>query len=818
MENTNKPSQQPFYPLLPVIDTLVMPSCESVLIVGRPKSLSALNQAIQNDNKIVIVTQKNSKPQPEIDDIQTFGVLAHIERVNPSEKGETQILVKGLEKVAIVGFLKTDPYIEVSVVKSEEILYDDAETTALVHHIAGELKRAINMGKSLDLNFMISVLYINNAYSFSYQVLSVLDLKLNDKYKIYVEPDLKKRLVLISERLADEIKVLEIEQNISKKTSEKIDDSMRENILREKMKAIEEELGGKSPEKPSKDIREKMKIAKLPPEIEEKISKEIKRLEQMSQFNPEASSLRSYIETVIELPWSIRSTQNIDIELARSILDEDHYGLKKVKDRIIEYLAVLKLHSQNKDSSAPTEETDKVKKKKATPIRQDIVIRDEKQPNILCFVGPPGVGKTSLGKSIARSLNTKFVKVSLGGVRDEAEIRGHRRTYVGSMPGRFIKAIKQVGVKNPVFMLDEIDKIGNDYRGDPASALLELLDPEQNGSFEDHYLELPFDMSEVFFITTANQLDTIPPALLDRLEVIHFAGYTEDEKYNIAEKYVVEKQMKAHALKEGQIILPEDTVRILIQKYTREAGVRNLEREIANLCRKVATAIVEKKAEQITVNPTDIKNYLGLPRYSNQSVEDDDYIGICTGLAWTQSGGDILFIEVTTMPGKGAMTITGNLGNVMKESCQAAISYVRSHYVNFDLPKDLFGKIDIHVHVPEGATPKDGPSAGAAITTALVSALTKKPVDKYLAMTGEITLRGRVTEIGGVKEKVLAAHRAGIKRLILPFENKKDYEEDVPENVKAQIQFSFAKRIDEVLDIALVKSSSKTNKAKNSNK
>lgn len=804
MENSNISSNQSIYPLLPVMDTVVLPSCESVLIVGRQKSLAALNQAIQKDNKLVIVTQRTAKDSPDISDLFGFGVVAQVERVNPGDKGETQLLVKGLEKVALLDMTKKEPYIEVLVKKSEEVLYDDAETQALVHHIAGELKRAINMGKTLDLNFMINVLYINNAYTFSYQVLSVLEMKLAERLRIFQEPDLKRRLVEVSEKIADEIKILEIEQNISKKTSEKIDDNMRETILREKMKTIEEELGSKSSDKPDRDLREKMKAAKLPKEVEEKINKELKRLEQMSQFNPESSSLRSYIETVVELPWSNRSPQNIDIKHARGILDEDHFGLKKVKERIIEYLAVLKLHSQSQNVQSVTEESEKVKKKKATPIRQDIVIRDEKQPNILCFVGPPGVGKTSLGKSIARALNTKFVKVALGGVRDEAEIRGHRRTYVGSMPGRFIKAIKQAGVKNPVFMLDEIDKIGNDYRGDPASALLELLDPEQNNSFEDHYLELPFDMSEVFFITTANQLDTIPPALLDRLEIIHFAGYTEEEKANIAKKYIVPKQMKSHAVKDEDISISDDAVRSIIRTYTREAGVRNMEREIANLCRKIATFVVEKTPYERVILSQHLQKLLGVPRFMNQVIEDTNYIGISTGLAWTQSGGDILFIEVTTMPGKGNLTLTGNLGEVMKESCQAALSYVRSHYEDFGLAKDLFSKIDIHVHVPEGATPKDGPSAGAAITTALVSALTRKPVDKYLAMTGEITLRGRVTEIGGVKEKVLAAHRAGIKRILLPFENKKDYDEDVPDNVKAGIEFSFVQRIEDVLEKALL--------------
>jgi ATP-dependent Lon protease len=615
-----------------------MPSCESILIVGRAKSLAALQHSIQKDNKIVIATQRNSKDQPGLEDLNPVGVIATIERVNPGERGETQIMVKGLEKVVLEKLITFEPYLQVQVQKVTEVISDDNETQALVHHIAGELKRAINMGKTLDLNFMINVLYINNAYTFSYQVLSVLELRLGDRYKIFQENDLKTRLLKISERLADEIKILEIEQNISKKTSEKIDDTMRENILREKMKTIEEELGGTktSGDKNTKDLRDKLKAANMPKEIEEKVEKELKRLEQMSQFNPESSSVRSYIETVVELPWSIRSPQNIDIVNARKVLDEDHYGLPKVKERILEYLAVLKLHAQQADLTDSPEiqqEKEKVKKKKATPIHQDIVSSKEKQPNILCFVGPPGVGKTSIGRSISKALSTKFVKVSLGGVRDEAEIRGHRRTYVGSMPGRFIKAIKQAGVKNPVFMLDEIDKIGNDYRGDPASALLELLDPEQNGSFEDHYLELPFDMSEVFFITTANQLDTIPPALLDRLEVIHFAGYTEDEKYNIAKKYLVPKQLEAAALADEQVTLPENTIREIIRKYTREAGVRNIEREIANMFRKVAAKIVEGIPYNTIVPVEEVPKYLGVPKYLNQMVEDVDYVGISTGLA-----------------------------------------------------------------------------------------------------------------------------------------------------------------------------------------
>jgi ATP-dependent Lon protease len=811
MQIQQTPSQHDIYPLLPVLDTVVMPSCESVLIVGRKRSLAALQIASTADNRIVIATQRTSKEQPELEDLYTMGVIASIDRVSQNDKGETQILVKGVEKVQISAITKTDPYLEVSAQKVQEILYDDPEVQALVHHIATELKKAINLGKTLDLNFLINVLYVNNAYTFSYQVLSTLEMKLAERQRIFQETDLKKRLTMISEALDKEIKVLEIEYNLTKKTHEKLDDTMRENILREKMKTIEEELGGREGSHSSelRELKEKLKKAQMPKEIEEKVMKEVKRLESMSQFNPESSSLRSYIETVAELPWNVRSPQNIDIAFAQKILDEDHYGLKKVKERILEYLSVLKLHAQTLELSAKNDQDDseddqKVRKKKATPLRQRTTPK-EKQPNILCFVGPPGVGKTSIGRSIAKALGTKFVKVALGGVRDEAEIRGHRRTYVGSMPGRFIKAIKHVGVKNPVFMLDEIDKIGNDYRGDPAAALLEALDPEQNSAFEDHYLELPFDLSEVFFITTANQLDTIPPALLDRLEIIHFAGYTEDEKYNIANNYIINKQREAHALKEHQIVLPEETVREIIRRYTREAGVRELERQIATIMRKVARKVVEGADTPTEIKPDQLSEYLGVRKYSNQMIEDETYIGICTGLAWTSAGGDILFIEVTTMPGKGHLTLTGNLGTVMKESCQAALSYIRSHYEDFGLSKDVFTKRDIHVHVPEGATPKDGPSAGVAITTAMVSALTKIPVDRYLAMTGEITLRGRVTEIGGVKEKVLAAHRSGIKRVILPKENEKDYIEDVPENIKKSMEFIFVDRIESVLKLALTK-------------
>jgi ATP-dependent Lon protease len=558
---------------------------------------------------------------------------------------------------------------------------------------------------------------------------------------------------------------------------------MRETFLREKMKTIEEELGGKSEDKEIDEYREKIRKAKMPKEVEQKAIKELKRLNQMSQFNPEASYIRTYLDWLVDLPWSVSSKSNINIEQAQKILDEDHYGLKKIKERIVEFLAVIELRKQRESDKKGKEMKDKL-------------------PTILCFVGPPGVGKTSLGKSIARSLRRKFIKISLGGIRDEAEIRGHRRTYVGAMPGRMIQGIKQAGTKNPVVMLDEIDKIGRDYRGDPSAALLEALDPEQNHAFSDNYLEAPFDMSDVFYITTANILDTIPEALLDRLEVIHFPGYTEEEKFNISKEYLLEKQMEAHSLTKEDIKITDVALKTIIRRYTREAGVRELERQIASICRKVAREIVEKKYKTISIGQSDVEKYLGPFKYSSSMMEEKDTVGISTGLAWTQVGGEILFIEVATMPGKGGLTLTGHLGDVMKESCQAALSYIRARWEIFGLSRDFFNHIDIHVHVPEGAVPKDGPSAGLAIATAMISALTNIPVRRDVAMTGEITLRGRALEIGGLKEKVIAAHRAQIKTVLIPKDNKKDLA-DIPNSVLKGLNFIPVSHLDDVLKEAL---------------
>jgi len=785
-------SDQSKYPLVGVREGIVFPNTENVLVFGRQKSIAAINEALKRDKKIILAMQKNpSLDEPAKNDLYRIGVLATVRSVVQGDKGEVNAIVRGIEKVQIKEFAQESPYYEVKVEKLEDLINDDEEVQAIVKYISAQIKKAINLGKTIDFIFLMNILNISSPQDFSYQVAMVLDLRENERQELLELTNLKTRLSKQVEYINREIRILEIEQNISSKTQERFEKGMRETLLREKMKTIEEELGGKGEDKEVDEYREKIRKAKMPKGVEEKAIKELKRLGQMSQFNPESSYIKAYLDWLVDLPWSVASTSDINIKDAEKILNEDHYGLKKIKERILEYLAVMELRRQQEKAEGKKEyESEKTPAKK------------ENQPTILCFVGPPGVGKTSLGRSIARSLGRKFIKVSLGGIRDEAEIRGHRRTYVGALPGRILQGIKQTGTKNPVFMLDEIDKIGRDYRGDPSAALLEALDPEQNHSFSDHYLEVPFDLSDVFFITTANILDTIPDALLDRLEVIHFPGYTEDEKFNIAKSYLVKKQIEAHSLGKENIKITDNALKLIIRRYTREAGVRELERQIAALFRKIARETVEKKISSKIIGISDVAKYLGPYKYSAQMIEEKDTVGISTGLAWTQAGGDILFIEVAIMPGKGHLTLTGHLGDVMKESCQAALSYIRSRWNMFGLSKDFFNKIDVHVHVPEGAVPKDGPSAGIAITTAMVSALTKITTRRDIGMTGEITLRGRALEIGGVKEKVIAAHRAEIKTVILPKENKKDLE-DIPKYVLKDLNFVFVNHMDEVLKEAL---------------
>lgn len=791
----NNPEKKPalILPVVPIRDGLVFPHTEAPLIFGRNKTIRAFEEALAKNKQLLLVLQKNSRlNDPNIPDLYSIGVIILVERYASLEHGELQVLVRGLEKVRIIRYLNEEPFLTAEY----EVLGDtgeiDEKVKAMVMHLTNELKKAINIGKTIDFIALMNLFSELSPLDFSYQVAGVLDLRPNEKQLLLEENNFKKRLEKEVELLGKETKVLEIEQTISVKTQSKFEKEARQSVLREKMKTIEKELGQENEDPEIGEYRKKIKEANMPKMVLEKAYKELGRLVKMSQYNPETSYLRTYLDWLVELPWSKFSANDIDIAEAEKILDEDHFGLKKIKERILEYLAVMKL-----------------RKKQAESEKNNKKNKDINPPTILCFVGPPGVGKTSLGKSIAKSLKRQFIKISLGGIRDEAEIRGHRRTYVGALPGRIIQGIKQAGTSNPIFMLDEIDKLGHDFHGDPSSALLEALDPEQNRAFSDHYLEVEYDLSKVMFITTANVLDTIPPALLDRLEVIHFPGYTQDEKFAIAKNYLVDKETKAHGLMPYKPKLIDEAIKTIIDRYTREAGVRELERQIATTFRKLAREIAEKTKNETLlkdkkINSKDIGKYLGPYKYSSYMAEKKDEIGMSTGLAWTQAGGEILFIEVSIMPGKGVLTLTGQLGDVMKESCQAAYSYVRSRWQKFGLNKKFYETVDIHIHVPEGAVPKDGPSAGLAIATALISALTKKPVRKEIAMTGEITLRGRALEIGGVKEKVIAAHRSGIKTVVMPFDNKKDLIE-LPATVLKDLKFIFVKHMDEVVSVAIRK-------------
>lgn len=807
MADTLEKSNVKVLPVIPIRDGVVFPNTEIVLTFGRPRSLAAIEASNSSDRLVVLSMQKTPHlhdPQPS--DLYTIATYARIERLLKTD-GEINALVKGISRVEILSFESTDPYFLAKVIEVPDEMVSSDEITALVNHITSELKKAVNLGKSVDFLSFMNIMSGLSPSEFANHVAAILDIKPAEKQLLLETRNAKDRLVRISEYLSHEVKILEIERKIASKTQEKFDKSVKEAVLRERLKTIEKELGEEGETREVRELLDKIKQAKMPGEVEVKAKKELKRLSQMSSYNPEASYIRTYLELLIELPWAIASPNNVDTASAGKILDEDHYGLKKIKERILEYLAVMKLkHGLSiKEEEKKPEVAKKNEPTQSAPTEEKNTSKKATTPTILCFVGPPGVGKTSIGRSIARSLGRKFVKVSLGGIRDEAEVRGHRRTYVGALPGRIIQGIKQAGTKNPVFMLDEIDKVGADFRGDPSAALLEALDPEQNHSFSDHYLEVPFDLSDVMFITTCNILDTIPHALRDRLEIIHFPGYTEDEKFHIGKDFLVGKQLEAHGLKTENAELAEQSIHMIIRRYTREAGVRSLERQIATIFRKVAREVVEGKKKKNVITSSQLHKYLGPAKFTSYLAEKSDEIGMSTGLAWTEAGGDILFIEVALMKGKGNLLLTGHLGEVMQESCKAAVSYVRSKALQLGLSEKFYQNIDIHVHVPEGAVPKDGPSAGIAITTAIVSALTKTAVKKDVAMTGEVTLRGRVLEIGGIKEKVIAANRAGIKTVIIPKSNKKDLE-DIPKNVLRGLKFVFVDHVDQVMKVALVKS------------
>jgi ATP-dependent Lon protease len=766
-------------PVVPIREGVLFPNTESVLTFGRVISVEAVNQAKRADSMVVLLSQREPNTDiPTQEQMFEVGTLAVVERTLNTE-GQLNALVRGIGRVRILKFASNRPFILAEVVKLQDTDGDGEEVKALSTHLQKEFKRAVQMGKPVEfLNFMKLMSGMNDGELVD-QIASTLTLDTEDKQNILETLSIKSRFEKVIRHLAKEMKILEIEKDVASKTQQKFDKNMRENVLRERVKVIQKELGEiDDEEEVLTEYQQKLKKLKLPDEARQKVGKEMRRLKQMSVNNPEAGYLRTWLDTVLELPWGKVSKGNVDLDKAQKVLDKNHYGLKEVKDRIIEFIAVMKMKQKN--------------------------AQEQQLPTILCFVGAPGVGKTSIGKSIAESLGRKFVKVSLGGVRDEAEIRGHRRTYVGAMPGKILTGMKQAKTMNPVFMLDEIDKLSFDYRGDPSAALLEALDPEQNHGFEDHYLDMPFDLSDVIFITTANTLETIPPALRDRLEIIRYSGYTEEEKFFIAKQHLLEKVRKGNGLKPNQVTLNDGEMKMIISRYTREAGVRHLERELNKVMRKAARSIAEGKEHKVTITDTLIRDYLGPEQYDPNLAEKEDEVGLSTGLAWTSVGGEVLFVEVALTKGKGQIKLTGKLGDVMKESAQAALTYVHAHAKELGIKQDVLDKTNVHIHIPEGAVPKDGPSAGVTLTTAIVSAYTNQPVRKDVAMTGEVTLRGKVMRIGGLKEKSIAAHQAGVKFVIIPQENERDLVE-VPDSVKADITFKPVKHVSEVLKFALRK-------------
>ncbi len=754
-------------PLIPLRNVVLFPSVETSLFFGRKESSNSLLEAYDKYDRLVIITAQKSPniEKPELKDVYQVGVIARIEHILQTD-GSLHAIVKGLSRIHITNFVHTDPFILAECDELPIVTEPVTQVQKSAEALLSQLKKAFALGRQFDLPAMMQLSTGVSSSDLADQVIFSLNAKIPQKQALLETLSVSDRLTRATELLIEEMKVADLERSIEEKTQAKFNSAMKRSVLEERKHQIEKELKklGQGGDSETDELAKKIKKAKIPPTTKKKLLKELDRLQEMGPMAPEASYLRTYLESVLELPWGKYSDATISLNKSKKLLDRDHYGLKDVKERILEYLSVIKLKNQQKD-------------------------KDTKITNILCFIGPPGVGKTSLGKSIANALGRNFVRASLGGIRDEAEIRGHRRTYVGAMSGRIVNGIKEAKSMNPVFMLDEVDKLGADYRGDPSAALLEALDPEQNNSFTDHYLDFPLDLSQVFFILTGNDVSTIPFALRDRLEIINFSGYTEDEKYHIAKDYLIDKQLKANGLKPKQITpLTEETLRFLIDKYTREAGVRSLDRVMASLFRKVAKKIVTKKTNKVDLNNrTLIKKMLGPEKFTSQLKGKKDEVGVATGLAWTAVGGDILFIEVNIMPGKGQLILTGKLGSVMKESAQAAISFVRSQAQKWGI-KTNFHKIDIHIHVPEGATPKDGPSAGVTMTTALISALKNQAVPRDIGMTGEITLRGNVLEIGGLKEKSIAAHRAGLKTIFIPTDNKKSLV-DIPKEVKKDIKY-----------------------------
>jgi ATP-dependent Lon protease len=767
------------YPLLPLRDTVVFPHMMAPLSVGRDRSLKAVESATSNDNLIVVVGQRDPEIQePELDDLHTIGVEMVVGRILRLPDGSTNILGQGRRRVKILGLSQTQPYIRAQIQPLQESKKVTLGTEALMRAVLSLFEKVVQLSRTLPEDAYVAAMNLSEPGQLADLLASLLDLDFHKRQELLEILDPTARLQRLSILLANELDVLELESSIHDKVQQEVDRSQREYFLREQMRAIQTELGEIDVQTAEvQELEDKLASADMPEKAQAKAQKEMARLKAMPPAAPEVGIIRTYLDWLVELPWTKATVDNLAISQVAKALDANHYGLPKAKERILEYLAVRKLAGQKPITRSP----------------------------ILCFVGPPGTGKTSLGRSIAEALGREFVRVSLGGIRDEAEIRGHRRTYIGALPGRVIQTMRTAGTINPLFMLDEIDKVGADFRGDPSAALLEVLDPEQNYAFSDHYLDLPYDLSKVMFITTANVLDPIPPALRDRMEVIEFPGYIEEEKLAIARKFLIPRQLSENGLEvqDRQLLFSEKALRTMIRDYTYEAGVRNLEREIANVCRKVARRVAEDKPAPRQVTVQSLGKYLGPPRFLRDQEDRVDEVGLALGIAWTEAGGDLLPVEVTLMDGKGVLMLTGQLGEVMQESGQAALSYIRSHAHELNIAEVDFDKLDIHIHVPEGAIPKDGPSAGITMATALISALIERPVHRDVAMSGEITLRGRVLPIGGLREKVLAAHRAGLKTVLLPKQNKKDMVE-IPKRVRRDLQFVFVDRMEEVLPVALL--------------
>ena len=759
-------------PALPLRDIVVFPSMVIPLFVGRDKSITALNEVMKDNKKIILVTQKNSEvDDPKKTDVFMYGCESSILQLLKLPDGTVKVLAEGIKRVKIIDFKDDEKFITCSYEYNNDLISTGEDLMPLAITAVRRLEKLTSINKKISSETISNIKELKDPSKIADNIASHLNTTISEKQQLFETTDVKKRLNAVVKIMENETSIIGVEKKIRGRVKTQMEKTQREYYLNEQLKAIQKELGeiedGKDE---TSNLNKAIQKAKMPKEVQKKCLSELKKLKNMSPMSAEATVVRNYLDWMIDIPWYKKDKVDIDLNKALKQLDEDHYGLEKVKERIIEFLAVQK-------------RMDKIK------------------GPILCLIGPPGVGKTSLGKSIAKATNRQFVRMSLGGVRDEAEIRGHRRTYIGSLPGRIIQMMKKAGTKNPLILLDEVDKVGNDYRGDPSSALLEALDPEQNITFNDHYLEVDYDLSDVMFVTTANTLNILPP-LLDRMEVIRLPGYTEDEKINIADKYLLPKQIKENGVKKEELELVDGTIKEIIRSYTRESGVRNLEREISKVARKVVKKVVSGEEKKVIVNDTNVHDFLGVKKFKYGEVESEDKVGIATGLAWTEFGGEILKIETVHMPGKGRMQITGKLGDVMQESVKAAKSFVRSKSLEYGIIPPIFEKKDFHIHVPEGATPKDGPSAGIAMVTSIVSSITNNPVHKHIAMTGEVTITGQVLPIGGLKEKLLAAHRAGIKQVIIPKDNEKDLT-DIPKKIREDIKITVVENVDEVLKVAL---------------